>query len=172
MGRGRSSWKTTETTPAGKKKRSDDSPKPSKKKSSSKPTSDDLRSLDDKWSQMFARLEAMLLAKFFTVPVEPVKKPNAVVTSPFLIWSWYYPFLLSASEFLSNLLFSYHLLYFCTALFLIIILSSNHLHKSKTLSQLTQCPFTGTLLSFDPGAGTSMMSVTQPPEVFTGACPV
>ena len=46
------------------------------------------------------------------------------------------------------MLFSYHLLYFCTALFLIIILSSNHLHKSKTLSQLTQCPFTGTLLLF------------------------
>ena len=66
-----------------------------------------------------------------------------------------YPFLLSASEFLSNLLFSYHLLYFCTALFLIIILSSNHLHKSKTLSQLTQCPFTGTLLLFDPGTSTS-----------------
>ena len=60
----------------------------------------------------------------------------------------FYPFLLSASEFLSNLLFSYHLLYFCTALFLIIILSSNHLHKSKTLSQLTQCPFMGTLLLF------------------------
>ena len=60
----------------------------------------------------------------------------------------FYPFLLSASEFLLNLLFSYHLLYFCTALFLIIILSSNHLHKSKTLSQLTQCPFTGTLLLF------------------------
>ena len=60
----------------------------------------------------------------------------------------FYPFLLSAWEFLSNLLFSYHLLYFCTALFLIIILSSNHLHKSKTLSQLTQCPFTGTLLLF------------------------
>ena len=46
----------------------------------------------------------------------------------------FYPFLLSASEFLLNLLFSYHLLYFCTALFLITILSSNHLHKSKTLS--------------------------------------
>ena len=25
---------------------------------------------------------------------------------------------------------------------------SHHLHKSKTLSQLTQCPFTGTLLLF------------------------
>ena len=30
----------------------------------------------------------------------------------------------------------------------LVILSSNHLHKSKTLSQLTQCPFTGTLLLF------------------------
>ena len=57
------------------------------------------------------------------------------------------PFLLSASEFLSNMLFYYHLLFFCTALSLIIMLSSHyHLHKSKTLSQLTQCPFTGTLL--------------------------
>ena len=57
------------------------------------------------------------------------------------------PFLLSASEFLLNMLFNYHLLYFCTALSLIIMLSSHyHLHKSKTLSQLTQCPFAGTLL--------------------------
>ena len=39
--------KTTETTPAGKKKRPDESPKPSKKKSSSKLMSDDLKSLDD-----------------------------------------------------------------------------------------------------------------------------
>ena len=45
--------------------------------------------------------------------------------------------------------FSYHLLYFCTALSLIIMLSSHyHHHKSKTFSQLTQCPFTGTLLLF------------------------
>ena len=59
------------------------------------------------------------------------------------------PFLRSASEFLSNMLFNYHLLYFCTALSLIIMLCSHyHLHKSKTLSQLTQCPFTGTLLLF------------------------
>ena len=49
------------------------------------------------------------------------------------------PFLLSASEFLLNMLFNYHLLYFCTALSLIIMLSSHYyLHKSKTLSQLTQ----------------------------------
>ena len=60
------------------------------------------------------------------------------------------PFLLSASEFLLNMLFNYHLRYFCTALSLIIMLSSHyHLHKSKTLSQLTQCPFTGNLLLFE-----------------------
>ena len=59
------------------------------------------------------------------------------------------PFLLLASEFLSNLLFNYHLLYFCTALSPIIMLSSHYyLHKSKTLSQLTQCLFTDTLLLF------------------------
>ena len=59
------------------------------------------------------------------------------------------PFLLSVSEFLLNMLFNYHLLYFCTALSLIIMLSYHYyLHKSKTLSQLTQCPFTGTLLLF------------------------
>ena len=57
------------------------------------------------------------------------------------------PFLLSGSEFLLNMLFNYHLLYLCTALSLIIMLSSHYyLHKSKTLSRLTQCPFTGTLL--------------------------
>ena len=59
------------------------------------------------------------------------------------------PFLLSGSEFLLNMMLNYHLLYFCTALSLIIKLSSHYyLHKSKTLSQLTQCPFTGTLLLF------------------------
>ena len=62
------------------------------------------------------------------------------------------PFLLSALEFLSNMLFNYHLPYFCTALSLIIMLSSHYyLYKSKTLSQLTQCPFTGTLLLFVGG---------------------
>ena len=58
---------------------------PARKKSSSKTTSDNLKSLDEKWSQRFATLEAMLLAKSFAIPVEPVKKPTAVVTSPFLI---------------------------------------------------------------------------------------
>ena len=43
--------------------------------------SEDLKNLDDKWAQRFARLEAILLSKSFAVPVEPVKKPAAVVTS-------------------------------------------------------------------------------------------
>ena len=61
-------------------------------------------------TQRFARLEAMLLAKSLAVPLEPVKKPTAVVTS--------------------------------------------------------DQPF------FDPGAGTSMMSVSQPTELITGAIPL
>ena len=34
-----------------------------------------------KWAQRFARVEAMLVAKAFTVLVEPVQKPAEVVTS-------------------------------------------------------------------------------------------
>ena len=78
---GEKTVKKSETL-AGKKKRADESPKPtSKKKSSSKPRSDELRDLDEKWSERFSRLEAMLLSKAFAVPVEPVKKPPSVVTS-------------------------------------------------------------------------------------------
>ena len=52
---------STESTPASKKK-SDQSPKAtSKKKSSSEPRSDELKDLDEKWVERFARLEAMLL---------------------------------------------------------------------------------------------------------------
>ena len=85
---GEKAVKKTET-PAVKKKRIDDSPKPSSQrpKSSSKPRSDELRDLDEKWGERFARLEAMLLSKTFAVPVEPVKKSSSVFTSnqPFLI---------------------------------------------------------------------------------------
>ena len=76
-----------ETTPAGKKKKKrSDSPKPprsSKKKlsTSSRPSSEDLKNLDDKWAKRFARLEAMLLSISFAVPVEPVVKPAEVITS-------------------------------------------------------------------------------------------
>ena len=68
------------SSPASKKKRTDPSPTPkasSKKKSSSKSRSDDLKELDEKWCERFARLEAMLVSKTFTVPVNP----PSVVTS-------------------------------------------------------------------------------------------
>ena len=45
---------SVEATPTKKKKRSDGSPKSSKRRHSSKPTSDDLKSLDDKWSERFS----------------------------------------------------------------------------------------------------------------------
>ena len=45
----------------------------------------DLKSMDDKWSERFARLEAIFLAKSFQVLVEPVKKSDVVVTDrPFI----------------------------------------------------------------------------------------
>ena len=64
-------------------RRTDNCPKPrsKKSKSSTKPRSDELRDLDEKWGERFARLDAMLLFKTFPVPVEPVKKPSSVVTS-------------------------------------------------------------------------------------------
>ena len=57
------------------------------------------------------------------------------------------PFLLSASEFISNMLFNYHLLYFCIALSLIIMLPliitfTNQKHSVSRHSAL----FTGTFL--------------------------
>ena len=70
------------SSPASKKKRAEPSPTPkasSKKKSSSKSRSDDLKELDEKWC--FARLEAMMVSKTFTVPVNPVQNPSSVVTS-------------------------------------------------------------------------------------------
>ena len=72
-----------ETTPA-KKSKCSSSPKTASKKrssSSSTPSSDDLQKLDDKWAERFSRLETMLLARSFTVPVEPVVKPAKVTTS-------------------------------------------------------------------------------------------
>ena len=73
-----------QSTPTTKKTKRSDSPKPSaskKRSSSSRPSADDLKQLDDKWTERFSRLEAMLLAKTFTVPVEPVVKPASDVTT-------------------------------------------------------------------------------------------
>ena len=68
-------------TPSKKAKKS--SHKSPTKKKAGKTTVDlqaDLKSMDDKWSDRFARLEAMFLAKSFQVPVEPVKNSDVVVT--------------------------------------------------------------------------------------------
>ena len=68
---------SVDSTPK-KRKRSDGSPRSSKRKHSSKPTSDDLKSLDDKWSERFSRLEAMLVNQSFAVPVRPVTSASVV----------------------------------------------------------------------------------------------
>ena len=75
--------KAVQSTPTTKKTKHSESPKPSaskKRSSSSRPSAEDLKELDDKWAQRFSRLEAMLLAKTFTVPVEQVVKPASDVT--------------------------------------------------------------------------------------------
>ena len=73
-------------TPSKKAKKS--SYKSPTKKKASKTSVDfqaDLKSMDDKWSERFARLEAIFLAKSFQVPVELVKKSDVVVTDrPFI----------------------------------------------------------------------------------------
>ena len=72
-----------QSTPTTKKTKRSESPKPSaskKRPSNSRPSADALKQLDDKWAERFSRLEAMLLAKTFTVPVEPVVKPASDVT--------------------------------------------------------------------------------------------
>ena len=72
--------KAVQSTPttAKKTKRSESH---KKKSSSSRPSAEDLKQLDDKWAERFSRLEAMLLAKTFTVLDEPVVKPASDVTT-------------------------------------------------------------------------------------------
>ena len=84
--------KAVQSTPTtAKKTKRSESPKPSankKKSSSSRSSAEDLKQLDDKWAERFSHLEAMLLAKTFTVPVEPGGKPASDVTTsqkPFFI---------------------------------------------------------------------------------------
>ena len=80
-----------QSTPTTKKTKCSESPKPSaskKRSSSRRPSADDLKQLDDKWAERFSRLEVMLLAKTFTVPVELVVKPASDVTTsqkPFFV---------------------------------------------------------------------------------------
>ena len=82
---------SADSTPASNKKKADPSPTPkasSKKKFSRQSRSDDIKDLDEKWSERFARLEAMLVSKTFTVPVNPVQNPPSVLTSDQL---FFYP---------------------------------------------------------------------------------
>ena len=45
----------------------------------------DVKTLDDKWSERFTRLEALFLSKTFQLPVEPVQSSNVVVSEkPFI----------------------------------------------------------------------------------------
>ena len=75
-----------EDTPSKTKHSSHKSPKKTSKAVNSTDFKEDLKSLDDKWSEQFARLEAMFLAKSFTVSVEPVQKSDVVVTGrPFIL---------------------------------------------------------------------------------------
>ena len=93
-----------ETSSAGKKNKRSISPKPSPRSSkkkpstSSRPSSEDLKNLDDKWAEKFARLEAMLLSKSFAVPVEPVVKPAEVITSQKPFFTLVYPNLADSAE--------------------------------------------------------------------------
>ena len=74
-----------ESTPAKKKTTSHKSPKKSTKAGKTSEYQSDLKSLDDKWSESFACLEALFLAKNFQVPVEPVQSSSVVVSDkPFI----------------------------------------------------------------------------------------
>ena len=82
--KGESSSDRGESTPKKQKKSSHKSPL-KKKSGKSSELQTELQSLDDKWSERFSRLEALFLAKSFSVPVEPVKKTDVPVTDrPFI----------------------------------------------------------------------------------------
>ena len=56
---------------------------PSKKKAGKTPDfQSELRTMDDKWSERFACVEAMFLARSFQVPVEPVQKSDGPFIPP------------------------------------------------------------------------------------------
>ena len=82
--KGESSSDRGESSPKKQKKSSHKSPL-KKKSSKSSELQTELQSLDDKWSERFSRLEALFLAKSFSVPVEPVQKSDVPVTDrPFI----------------------------------------------------------------------------------------
>ena len=75
---------TGESTPK-KKKTSHKSPKKTAKSSKAPEYQSDLKNLDEKWSDRFARLDALFLSKTFQLPVEPVQSFSVVVSDkPFI----------------------------------------------------------------------------------------
>ena len=73
-----------ESTPK-KKKTSHKSPKKSAKSSKVPEYQSDVKNLDEKWSDRFARLEALFLSKTFQLLVEPVQSSSVVVSDkPFI----------------------------------------------------------------------------------------
>ena len=87
MGQVESKSETSDRGETPTKKSKKTSHKSPSKKKTGKPTDfqSELKSMDDKWSERFARLEAMFLARSFTVPIEPVQKGDVVVTDrPFI----------------------------------------------------------------------------------------
>ena len=71
--------------PTKKKKISHKSPKKTSKPPKVPDFHADLKTLDDKWSERFTRLEALFLSKSFQLPVEPVQSSNVVVSEkPFI----------------------------------------------------------------------------------------
>ena len=60
-------------TPSKKSKKSSHKSPLKKKPSKASDFQAELTTLDEKWSERFSRLEALLIAKSFTVPVEPVQ---------------------------------------------------------------------------------------------------
>ena len=72
-------------TPSKKAKKSSHKSPSKKKAGKSTDFHAELKSIDDKWAECFSRLEAMFLAKSFSVPVEPVQKSVVTVTErPFI----------------------------------------------------------------------------------------
>ena len=64
-------------TPSKKTKKSSHRSSSKKKPDKTPDFKTELKSMDDNWSERFARLEAMFLAKSFQVPVEPFQKSDA-----------------------------------------------------------------------------------------------
>ena len=147
-----------ETLASKRKTLPEDSPK------ASKPTSDDLKTLDDKGLQRFACLEAMILAKTFAVLVEPVQKTGSeVVTS----WKPFFDPAASTSQKITSLV---------TQSSVVTTIGTSPVQAtgeaaSLTATQPVEAPCAKMRIATQPVEAPSMKVVTQPVEA-PGARPV